>query len=251
VALLEDGFTLIPGLLDAGEVADVRADIDGLPRHPSCVREHNTLVPLRWDTPLVGRVLDRHAGRVADATAAADLRWISGYISIKEPHSAPLAWHQDWWCWDHPVSMRPEAPQIALLAYLGDTDESNAALRVRPGSHRGAPREPLTLPVRAGDAAVIDYRLEHGTHANATHTRRDCLILNFAADWAALPGDIRGHLIQHPALPGDDEPASPAPWLPRYDGPRRDLPLNRTRYVTPSAPASAASSVRLETPSLP
>jgi hypothetical protein len=161
-------------------------------------------VPLRWDTPLVGRVLDRHAGRVADATAAADLRWISGYISIKEP-----------------------------------------------GSHRGAPREPLTLPVRAGDAAVIDYRLEHGTHANATHTRRDCLILNFAPDWAALPGDIRGHLIQHPALPGDGEPASPAPWLPRYDGPRRDLPLNRTRYVTPSAPASAASSVRLETPSLP
>jgi ectoine hydroxylase-related dioxygenase (phytanoyl-CoA dioxygenase family) len=125
------------------------------------------------------------------------------------------------------VSARPAAAQVAVLTYLTDTDERNAALRVLPGSHRGAAGEPFTLSLRAGDAVALDYRLLHGTHANATPRRRDCLILNFAPAWSALPEDIRGHLIQHPALPGDGERAA-APWLPRYDGPRRDLPLNRT-----------------------
>ena len=226
MALLDDGFALIHGLLSACEVAAVRGEIDELPRHPSCERPHNTLVPLRWDTPLVTRVLDRHAARIGEAIGARDLRWISGYISVKEPHSAPLKWHQDWWCWDHPVSRRPEPPQVAVLAYLTSTCERNAALRVRPASHRGSAGEPRTLALRAGDAAVIDYRLVHGTHPNGTAARRDCLILNFAPDWAALPEDIRGHLIQHPALPSDDAPA--APWLPRFVGPRRDLPLSLT-----------------------
>jgi Phytanoyl-CoA dioxygenase (PhyH) len=231
MALLDDGFIVLRGLLDADDVAHVRDGLERLPRDPSCERPENTLVPLRWDMPLVGRVLEQRAGRIAEAIGARDLRWISGYVSIKDPHSGPLDWHQDWWCWDHPVSHRPEAPQVAVLAYLTATSARNAALRVRPGSHRGAPGAPVTLALQAGDAAVIDYRLVHGTHANATASRRDCLILNFAPAWSGLPEDIRGHLIQHPALPGESErPATP--WaealLPRYDGPRRDLPLNRT-----------------------
>jgi hypothetical protein len=224
-------------------VRAARADVERIlraPAGPSCERAHNTLVPLRWDMPLVRRVLHRHAERIAAAASGDDLRWISGYVSVKDAHSEPLEWHQDWWCWDHPVSLRPEPAQVALLVYLTDTSERNAALRVRPGSHRdAAAAAPLTLPLRAGDAALIDYRLEHATHANATAARRDCLILNFAPAWRALPEDIRGHLIQHPALPGDDEPAHALPWLPRYDGPRVDLPLNRARVMNPAPPRPA------------
>jgi hypothetical protein len=236
MSVRDDGYAVLPQLLSCAEVRVARADVERIlraPAGPSCERAHNTLVPLRWDTPLVRRVLDRRAARVAEAAGGDDLRWISGYVSVKDPHSEPLDWHQDWWCWDHPVSLRPDPAQVALLVYLTDTSERNAALRVRPGSHRGDPRPARTLPLRAGDAALIDYRLEHGTHANLTPDRRDCLILNFAPAWRALPEDIRGHLIQHPALPCDDEPAHALPWLPRYDGPRVDLPLNRT----PRAPA--------------
>ena len=233
----DGGYAVLEGFLDPGEVAVASEEVERLleaPADPSCERPQNTLVPLRWATPLVGLVLSstRRTRRVAQAVQAEDLRWISGYVSVKDPRSEPLDWHQDWWCWDHPVSGEPEAPQVALLTYLCDTDERNAALRVRPGSHRAPAADSLTLSLAAGDAAVIDYRLLHGTHANATDARRDCLLLNFAPSWRALPEDIRGHLIQHPALPADGEPPPAAAWadalLPRHDGPRRDLPLSRT-----------------------
>ena len=161
-------------------------------------------------------------------------------------------------CWDHPASFLPDPSQLAVLCYLADTDDRNGALQVLPGSHRTstplhglieeahahgtgelAAAHPamsdhpgqVTLGLQAGDAVVIDYRLLHGTHPNATAARRDCVLLNFAPSWSALPADIRGHLIRHPALPADDEPEPDRPWahrlLPRHAGPRRDLRLNR------------------------
>jgi ectoine hydroxylase-related dioxygenase (phytanoyl-CoA dioxygenase family) len=254
-----DGCTVLPELLPAAEVAALRELVDRRVAGPggeSCARPNNTLVPLRWDDPVVAAVLadpDR-VGRLARATEARDLRWISGYVSVKDPHSPPLWWHQDWWSWTHPVSFRPAPVQVALLLYLSATGPGTGALRVLPGSHRRS--TPLhaalpeahaagaadpghlamadqpgqaTLAVRAGDAVVTDYRLLHGTHANAADRRRDCVLLSFTPSWRDLPADVRGHLVQHPALPGPGE--EPAGWavglLPSHDGPRADLPLDR------------------------
>jgi hypothetical protein len=229
-----DGFTLIEGLVERRELPAVRAEVERVlagPLPPGCERPHNTLAPLAWDAPIVERLLaSRERRRVlADALAAQDLRWISGYVSVKDPRSEALEWHQDWWCWDHPVSFSEEPAQVAVLVYLSDTSSRTAALRVKPGTHRGgATDRTVTLAVRAGDAVACDYRLVHGTHPNESDARRDCLILNFAPAWSALPDDIRAHLIRHPALPphGDDE------LLPDYEGEPRDLVLNRVAPAT-------------------
>jgi phytanoyl-CoA dioxygenase PhyH len=226
----------------------------------SCTRPNNTLVPLRWNDGVVAQMLGNVDGlrRLSETVGATDLRWISGYVSTKEPHSPPLWWHQDWWCWDHPVSYRAAPSQVALLCYLVDTSVDSGALRVLPGSHtRSTPLhaalpeahasdsaalapnhvamsdhpEQATLSVQAGDVVVTDYRLLHGTHANTTDHRRDCVLLSFTPEWANLPGEVRGHLISHPALPRPDEVAQDgcqvAALRPSYDGPRADLPLNR------------------------
>jgi len=78
------------------------------------------------------------------------------------------------------------------------------------------------LCVTAGDAVVIDYRLLHGTHENATALRRDCILLTFTPNWRDLPSEIKGHLISHPAQPSDSEDLSDMSFqmetLPRFDG---------------------------------
>jgi ectoine hydroxylase-related dioxygenase (phytanoyl-CoA dioxygenase family) len=158
------------------------------------------------------------------------------------------------------VSFRAPASQIAVLCYLSDADETNGALRVLPGSHlrytplhemlpephgdeanrlaldhpamSDAPGQ-VTMRVRAGDAVALDYRLLHGTHANASKLRRDAILLSFTPDWSALPADIRGHLISHPALLAEDETRAArvilGDLLPEFRGPAKDLPVLRLR----------------------
>ena len=247
--LRRDGFTVIEGLLQAHEVSAVRAEVERVlagPIPPGCERPHNTLAPLVWGDPLVERVLARRERRnvLAAALDAGDLRWISGYVSVKEPRSEALGWHHDWWCCDHPLSLWPEPAQVAVLIYLSDTSPRTAALRVKPGTHNGnATRGAVTLAVRAGDAIACDYRCVHGTHPNAAAVRRDCLILNFAPSWSSLPDDIRAHLIRHPSLPRDRDDD----LLPDYDGEPRDLPLNRTAPATWRAFTSLARVTQSET----
>jgi ectoine hydroxylase-related dioxygenase (phytanoyl-CoA dioxygenase family) len=90
----------------------------------------------------------------------------------------------------------------------------------------------ITIEVRAGDAVLLDYRLLHGTHANASPERRDCILLSFIPAWRELPVDILAHLIAHPALPTDRESVARLAsgydeLLPRFDGMPASLPINR------------------------
>lgn len=260
---LRDGFVVLREFLDSGEVEEMQIAIEcllGSPPDSTCSRPNNTLLPLRWNNRIIeiALVSDRRLAVLAQALQANSLKWISGYVSIKDAQSPALWWHQDWWCWDHPVSYQPASPQVAVLCYLSATSSHNGALRVLPGTHhRSSPinaslpqptvhgaahiepshiamsdhPDQLTLSVGAGDAVAIDYRLLHGTHANASDTRRDCIILNFTPSWHDLPSDIRGHLISHPALPSSDERPAPLPplchLLPRFRETPRDLPVNR------------------------
>src|SRR5215469_2351791 len=260
---VHDGFVLLGSFVNDAELKELVPLVELLltsSHELACTRPNNTLLPLRWKDPIVRLLLSSGSRMQAltDALGADDLRWISGYISVKEPHSPPLWWHQDWWCWDHPLSYRRAAAQIALLCYLADTSAENGALRVLPGSHlksspihavlpeaHGHSAEGLepghialsdlagqaTLGLQAGDAVVIDYRLLHSTHGNAGNTRRDCILLSFTPSWRGLPNDVKAHLIAHPAQPSETERTNLASallrLLPSFRGVRQDLPLNR------------------------
>lgn len=264
---VEEGYGVLERFLDDTLVEAVGREVEAALQAPppaGCERPHNRLLPLRWNDPPVDLILEgehRHRS-LAALTQADDLRWISAYVSTKEARTPALWWHQDWWCWDHPISFGMAAPQVALLCYLSDTNEENGALRVLPRSHHAsvplhgllpeahaqdadvAPDHPalraqpgqVTLSARPGDAVVLDYRLLHGTHANVAATRRDCLLLSFTPCWRELPTDLRAHLIRHLAQPRDDEQVpDTSSWeqlLPSFDGLRADLPLNR---VAPSS----------------
>jgi ectoine hydroxylase-related dioxygenase (phytanoyl-CoA dioxygenase family) len=261
------GFTTIPSLFEEPDLQEIEKQVQrrlALPHDPMMNRVGNDLVPLRWNDPIVARLLCRTSvlARIRSAVAAADLRWISAYISSKGACTPALLWHQDWWCWDHAISFASTAPQIAVLCYLSDTSQHTGALRVLPGSHRRtlpihsklpephstaaeqlAPDDPalsdhegqMTLNLCRGDAVAIDYRLLHGTHPNRSLSRRDALLFSFAPNWRFLPEIIRAHLAMHPALPNTAEWPTIAGWkeeiLPQYDGIPASLQINR---VAPS-----------------
>ncbi|ARQ00064.1 phytanoyl-CoA dioxygenase family protein [Pseudorhodoplanes sinuspersici] len=260
----ETGFALIPSFLALRDVSALRAAVDKTltaPRHAGMSRPGNDLLPLRWDDAIVARCLGspRCMALLRSVLVPRDLKWLSAYVTSKAPLSPALWWHQDWWCWDHPVSYQKVAPQVAVLCYLTDTGVENGALRVLPGSHRtggtlhralpephsqaanGLPEDhaamadhpgQVTLALHAGDAVVLDYRLLHGTHANRSAERRDCILLSFVPAWRDLPAEIRAHMIAHPALPDAGESGARrgcayADLLPQFDGEPASLPVNR------------------------
>ncbi|HEX7131495.1 MAG TPA: phytanoyl-CoA dioxygenase family protein [Iamia sp.] len=251
--LRDDGVTVVRGAIPAPVRAAVRGALDrGVDTSDpaSCIRPNNVLVPLPWHDE-VAEVLLADPGVVAAvqrACGATDLRWISGYVSVRAPGTGPLPWHQDWWCWDHPASYEQAPSQVAVLCYVEEVVPERAALRVVPGSHRRpevvADRtDPVTgaidgdvdggvvVSAEPGDLVVLDYRTLHGTTANRTGRGRHVVILNFTPHWASLAEDIRAHLVSHHSLPqpGDDvPPGHPVlPLLPSHTGPRRDMGLHR------------------------
>lgn len=258
-----NGYAELKDFLDGETCIEIKRRIDHTIESGgecACSRPHNTLHMLNWKSAIVQEVL-RNNTRLATlikATGATDLRWISGYISIKEPFSPPLWWHQDWWCWDHEVSYCYPSPQVAMMIYIDATTKHNGALRILPGSHhqsinlhqhlQEAEQMDVTIPedhasmlphtdqllleLQIGDAVVIDYRLLHGTEANATADRRDCIILNFAPHWMDLPSDIRAHLAAHAAQPAIWEKSlldkNLIQLLPAFNGESTFLNVNRT-----------------------
>ncbi|HZQ92188.1 MAG TPA: phytanoyl-CoA dioxygenase family protein [Terriglobales bacterium] len=258
----EHGFAVLRRFICRGELQRLKTLVDSAASSASgvCERPNNTLLALRWNDAIVDLIVacEGRMRRLQAVLSAEDLKWISGYISIKSSHSGPLWWHQDWWCWDHPVTYRKSPVQVAVLCYLCDTTQANGALRILPGSHlrsspihallpeaqSSTPEGPLhkhpamielageeTIAVSAGDAVVIDYRVLHATHANSTEMRRDCVLLSFAPAWRSLPNEVKAHLVQHPAQASPEELTGAslrcAKLLPTYDGERKTLTLNR------------------------
>jgi len=257
-----EGYLVLKQLISPTEISMIQQEADRVltqERLSACVRPNNTLTPLRWNDRLVDLFLGsgERLKRLAVGTGGASLKWISAYISSKDPGTGPLWWHQDWWCWHHDQSFKKEATQVAVLCYLQPTTEDSGALRVIPGSHHrhiplheqlprahdhdldldsGHPAmadhpDQLTLNLEAGDAVVIDYRLLHGTHANIGANRRDCLMLTFTPDWDRLPSDIQGHLSRNFALPQPGESIEAISYdpglLPDFDALAFDLEIDR------------------------
>lgn len=261
---LQTGYDVLPAFIEEHELPFLCGGVEKIasrPPDPVMARPGNHLFPLRWDDSIVSRLLNssRRRDMLQNVLQAPDLRWLSAYVSTKEARTPALWWHQDWWCWDHPVSFRRAPAQVAVLCYLSDTDDRSGALRVLPGSHccstplhnilpeahghdvNSVPAAhpamcdahgQVTIEACAGDAVLIDYRLLHGTHANLSAARRDCILLSFIPAWRGLPVEVLAHLILHPALPGESEGVARGvcgydDLLPRFDGVPASLPINR------------------------
>ena len=132
--------------------------------------------------------------QVAETVNGSDFTPFTDTIWIKEPElGTSIAWHQDGTThWDHP-QWEENIHGFNFMTQLEDTNAENA-LWVVPGSHKegkadikqmvednGCDRLPNAVPMlcKAGDVAICNRQVVHGSFANTSTQRRVSVVFGF------------------------------------------------------------------------
>ncbi|MBP8295301.1 MAG: phytanoyl-CoA dioxygenase family protein [Burkholderiales bacterium] len=213
----EHGYLMVPDLLDAAELAEVRREAERIVAGAQGVAADNEVYDFedshRPERPRVRRIKEPHAASPVFARLLRHPRLLSVYAALLGPdvrlktsklnmkaaeYGAPVEWHQDWAFYPH-----TNDDLLALGLMLDDVDDENGPLLVIPGSHRGPtfdhhsngvfcgamdiaaaaidPAQAVRLTGRAGSASVHHVRLVHGSDLNRTPRPRRLLFYEMAA----------------------------------------------------------------------
>lgn len=238
----EHGFTHIPGLLAADEVArwrdialdTIEQDGRGAGMGGGRTALRTTSDPWWKHERLQGLVRHPRVGAVAEQLAGMPLRVWSGQAYAKNPHDeVPTIWHEDltFTPLESPINVNAwialvDVPvERGCLIFLADSHK-------RPEPHRAnmvwakdnpttymfaqwpemawGPR--VTIPVRAGDVTFHQSTLGHGSGGNHSEGTRLALITSYTGE-SAIFQPLPGH--QH-----IDKDLSPGQHLPDHRYPR-------------------------------
>jgi ectoine hydroxylase-related dioxygenase (phytanoyl-CoA dioxygenase family) len=216
-AYRRDGYIVVPDVLDAAELGQLQAVIDGWIARAASVDTHDDIYDLEPShsraQPRVRRIKAPHKidRRFADLVRqpkivailskliGPDLRLYGSKLNMKAPrYGSPVEWHQDWAFYPH-----TNDDILAIGVMLDDMALSNGPLLVVPGSHTGpihdhhaegvfcgaiAPAEigheasrAVPLTGRAGSMSFHHVRLVHGSALNTSNRRRQLLLFEVAA----------------------------------------------------------------------
>ena len=152
--LIDDGFCVVPGILQGEMLEKVRAftnqfldthAVDFKHRYQGSdfhIQAERTWAknqdPMRHHAPIVDEILDLPDALQACAELGLEGLSDTGTIILlsKPPGGPALYWHQDGMDWNHPKSSLPWPSSIFLSYYTVDTTRENGCLRAIPGTHR-------------------------------------------------------------------------------------------------------------------
>ena len=225
-AYWRDGFVVVPDVLSAAEVAELRAVTDEfteqsravgsghafLEVEPSHTAERPRLRRIRTPEqhhPVYAAVVRHPAILDALCPILGDaIGFDAGKLNMKTAEAgAPVEWHQDWGFYPH-----TNDDLCAVGVMLDDCDEDNGALMCVPGSHRGpvydhtsngtfvGAIDPTTVGLdldralpcigRAGSISIHHVRTVHGSAPNTSNRMRRLFLLQYrAADAWPLVND--------------------------------------------------------------
>jgi ectoine hydroxylase-related dioxygenase (phytanoyl-CoA dioxygenase family) len=224
-----DGYVVVPDVLDAAELATMRAAVDALLAGARGVADHTDLYDLedthRPDAPRVRRLKQPHRHHAAFAALpripkvqalltsllGPAVRLQSVKLNLKTAgYGAPVEWHQDWAFYPH-----TNDDVLAMGVMLDDFTPDNGPMMVVPRTHTGpvhdhigngvfcgaidpariAPELARAVPLlgRAGSITLHHARLLHGSAPNTSGRPRNFLLYEaMAADAWPLAGGF-GH----------------------------------------------------------
>ncbi len=213
----ENGYIVVDGVYDAGEVAAMRAVVDRLVDEAAGLSDHDSVYDLepshtprrprvrRIKEPYLVHPLFRRMAEhprllsVLKALIGPNLRLHGGKINIKAAeYGSPVEWHQDWAFYPH-----TNDDVLAVGVMLDDMTEENGPLLIVPGSHKGPVHDhhvdgifagaidPAKSPFdiagaarvtgRAGACSFHHVRAVHGSEQNRSGRDRMLLLYQVAA----------------------------------------------------------------------
>jgi phytanoyl-CoA hydroxylase len=217
-AYRRDGVIVVPGVLDATTLAEVRSVIAELVAGAAKTLEHTDVYDLEpghtAESPRVRRIkapqkvhplFDEivRSPAVLDILKkliGPDLRLHGSKLNMKSAHyGSPVEWHQDWAFYPH-----TNDDILAIGVLLDDTDLSNGPMLVSPGTHTGEVwnhhgddghfaglidpdtiRSEIERAVpcmgRAGSMSFHHVRALHGSALNTSDRSRNLLLYEVAA----------------------------------------------------------------------
>lgn len=228
-----EGYLVVHDVLDAGELAALRAAVDELVAGARGVTDHTDLYDLEDthtpDAPRVRRLKLPHLHHRAFADVirspkvlslmtpllGPSVRMHTSKLNLKSAgYGAAVEWHQDWAFYPH-----TNDDVLAVGVLLDDFEPDNGAMMVMPGTHRGpiydhhhggvfvGAMDPTridldlaratTVLAKAGSITLHHARLVHGSALNTSGRPRNFLLYEaMAADAWPLAGGLFGDLDQ-------------------------------------------------------
>ena len=212
-----DGYIVVPDVLSADEVAELRRATDQMIDGARGVRENNDVYDLEpGHTPAMPRVrriktpdkwhaayakMVRHPGIIAVLKDlwGPNIRYDLSKLNMKSAgYGSPVEWHQDWAFYPH---TNDDLAAVGIM--IDDIDMDNGPMMVLPGSHRGPVHDHHTGgkfcgaidPVktkldwkaakpalgRAGSITVHHVRAVHGSAPNNSNRQRRFLLHQYRA----------------------------------------------------------------------
>lgn len=242
-SLRNDGFCVVPGVLDAPLLTRLKAAADDRGERwqekvGDAYRAQGSMVALpQLREPVFGELIAHPVALNALrrlGPGRGRITFTDGYVISKPPLSPRLFWHFDWYGWTDSSAFGPDPIQVFAMYYLTDTDRQNGCLRVIPRSHRhrhalhdlmsdghvelsaatdldrpefsDSPDE-VDVPISAGDLLLGDARLLHAAHANTTDVRRSLVTLWYQPWYDQLPASVRATLAAKTQQVPDTWPA--------------------------------------------
>jgi phytanoyl-CoA hydroxylase len=228
-AFYEDqGYLVFPQLLDAAELAELRAALADVLEQAANLPEPdpNFLVapgddggehlirvfnPIAYHRTFYDLIFNPKIVDIIENLIGPNIQLRHTTLNLKPPSKfSTWLWHQD-----YPFFPHTNYDLIAAMIFLDDATPENGCLTVLPGSHKGGPRyheipkdEPwrlkeraelqdrsrwLPLPVPAGGMELHHCNLLHGSPASKNDQPRSAIVIWYrAADNAQLGGPT-GH----------------------------------------------------------
>ncbi|WP_207944405.1 phytanoyl-CoA dioxygenase family protein [Actinomadura rubrisoli] len=196
-----EGFVVIPDLLSAERLREMRRELAALPTEGMDYSEHQrSCVDVQWtDSPSCIAVigLPEMVGFL-ERLFGDELICTSSMYAVSRPGHPGMAIHTD----AQPYGSRIFGPQasapklVRVLYYLDDLTPEHAPLKVVPHSHLSlhadanpyrrylAHPEEVMVTCRAGSAAIINQSVFHANYPNTSETDRELFAIAYRPAWA-------------------------------------------------------------------